>query len=307
MTYLSIVIPVLNETTLIDELFKRVKIAAEQITNDFEIILVDDGSIDDTWNQILKNTNIENRFKAIRFTRNFGHHYAITAGLQTASGEWVVVMDGDLQDRPEVIPDLHKKTSEGYDVVFVSRKNRTEKIYYRIGQKIFYFILNLLSGVNFDSSQANFSIINRKVVEAFKAFPENSRFYGSTINWLGFKRGKILADQGKRFSGKPSYTIRKRFKLALDIIFSFSDRPLKWAIGLGFFLSLVAAIFGIYIVIRALSSGFSVMGWASLIAAIFFNTGVILIVLGILGVYIGRIYTETKGRPLFAISEQINV
>ena len=307
MTYLSIVIPVLNETTLINELFKRVKIAAEQITNDFEIILVDDGSTDDTWNQILKNTNIENRFKAIRFTRNFGHHYAITAGLQTASGEWVVVMDGDLQDRPEVIPELYKKTTEGYDVVFVSRKNRTEKIYYRLGQKIFYFTLNLLSGVNFDSSQANFSIINRKVVEAFKAFPENSRFYGSTINWLGFKRGKILADQGKRFSGKPSYTIRKRFKLALDIIFSFSDRPLKWAIGLGSFLSLVASILGIYIVFRALTSGFSVMGWPSLIAAIFFNTGVILIVLGILGVYIGRIYTEAKGRPLFAISEQINV
>jgi dolichol-phosphate mannosyltransferase len=198
-------------------------------------------------------------------------------------------------------------SSEGYDVVFVSRKNRTEKIYYRISQKIFYFILNLLSGVNFDSSQANFSIINRKVVEAFKAFPENSRFYGSTINWLGFKRGKILADQGKRFSGEPSYTIRKRLKLALDIIFSFSDRPLKWAIGLGFFLSLVASILGIYIVFRALTSGFSVMGWPSLIAAIFFNTGVILIVLGILGVYIGRVYTETKGRPLYAISEKINI
>jgi glycosyltransferase involved in cell wall biosynthesis len=307
MTHLSIVIPVLNETSLIDELVKRVKIASEQITNDFEIILVDDGSTDNTWNQILKNTNLENRVKAIRFTRNFGHHYAITAGLQKASGEWVVVMDGDLQDRPEVIPQLYKMSSEGYDVVFVSRKNRTEKIYYRISQKIFYFILNLLSGVNFDSSQANFSIINRKVVEAFKAFPENSRFYGSTINWLGFKRGKILADQGKRFSGEPSYTIRKRLKLALDIIFSFSDRPLKWAIGLGFFLSLVASILGIYIVFRALTSGFSVMGWPSLIAAIFFNTGVILIVLGILGVYIGRVYTETKGRPLYAISEKINI
>jgi len=307
MTHLSVVIPVLNEATLIDELMRRVKLASEQITNDFEIILVDDGSTDDTWNQIITNTNSENRFKAIRFTRNFGHHYAITAGLHKASGEWVVVMDGDLQDRPEVIPELYKKISEGYDVVFVSRKNRTEKIYYKVSQKIFYFTLNILSGVNFDSSQANFSIINRKVVEAFKAFPENSRFYASTINWLGFNRGKILADQGKRFSGKPSYTIRKRFKLALDIIFSFSDRPLKWAIGLGFFLSMVASILGIYIVFRALTSGFAVLGWPSLIAAIFFNTGVILIVLGILGVYIGRIYTETKGRPLYAISEQINV
>jgi glycosyltransferase involved in cell wall biosynthesis len=307
MTHLSIVIPVLNETTLIDELLKRVKIASEQITNDFEIILVDDGSTDDTWNQIIKNTNSENRFKAIRFTRNFGHHYAITAGLHKASGEWVVVMDGDLQDRPEVIPELYKKISEGYDVVFVSRKNRTEKIYYRIVQKFFYLFLNILSGVKFDSSQANFSIINRKVVDAFKQFPEHARFYGSTITWFGFNRGKVLADQGKRFSGKPSYTIKKRFKLAIDVIISFSDRPLKWAIALGFFLSLVSTILGTYIVFRALTSGFSVLGWSSLIAAIFFNTGVVLIVLGIIGVYIGRIYTETKGRPLYAVRDQINI
>jgi len=192
-------------------------------------------------------------------------------------------------------------------VVFVSRQNRPEKLYYRIAQKLFYWLLRSLSGINFDSRQANYSIINKKVVEAFKNFSEHARFYGSTIKWLGFERSFILADHGNRHAGRPSYTLKKRAQLAFDIIFSFSNRPLKSAIILGFSFSLLSTFLGIYIVIGALTKGFEVIGWASLIAAIFFNTGILLIVLGILGIYIGRIYTETKSRPLYAISEQINL
>jgi dolichol-phosphate mannosyltransferase len=185
MTHLSVVVPVYNESYLIEELVKRVKENIKLITEDFEVILVDDGSQDQTWELIEFESKSDKRIKGIKFSRNFGHHYAITAGLHNAKGDLVVVMDGDLQDRPEVIPDLYGKSQEGYDVVFVSRRNRPEAFIYLLFQRLFYFMLRKLSGINFDSSQANFSIINRKVVEAFKAFPENSsRFKHSMVSDL---------------------------------------------------------------------------------------------------------------------------
>ena len=307
MPHLSLVIPVYNESSLIDELVKRVKTNVKLITEDFEIIIVDDGSQDDTWNSIQNEAKLENRIKAIKFSRNFGHHYAITAGLHNSNGEWVVVMDGDLQDRPEVIPELYKKAQEGFDVVFVSRQNRPEKLYYRIAQKIFYRILKSLSGIQFDSRQANFSIINKKVVVAFEKFPEYARFYGSTIKWLGFKRSFILADHGVRYSGKPSYTIRKRFKLASDIILSFSDRPLKLVIGFGLLMSSISIVFALWIIYGTLNWGYSVTGWSSVIVSILFSSGLILTVLGVIGIYLGRTFQEVKRRPLFIISETFNL
>ena len=164
MTHLSVVVPVYNESSLIEELIRRVTINVKKITEDFEIIVVDDGSKDQTWELIEKEAKTENRIKGVKFSRNFGHHYAITAGLHNSTGEWVVVMDGDLQDRPEVIPDLYKKVQEGFDVVFVSRQNRPEKLYYRVAQKFFYWILRIFSGIDFDSRQANFSIINKNLI-----------------------------------------------------------------------------------------------------------------------------------------------
>jgi dolichol-phosphate mannosyltransferase len=306
MVHLSVVIPVYNESSLIDELVKRVKTNVKLITEDYEIIIVDDGSQDNTWKSIENEAKSENKIKGLKFSRNFGHHYAITAGLHKSKGEWVVVMDGDLQDRPEVIPDLYEKAQTGFDVVFVSRQNRPEKLYYRILQKIFYWILNTLSGMEFDSRQANFSIINRKVVEAFKSFSENARFYGSTIRWLGFHSSNILADHGNRYSGKSAYTLRKRIKLASDIIVSFSERPLKFAIGFGFLMSTTSMVIATWIFYGALTSGYSVTGWASLMCAIFFSTGIVLIVLGITGVYIGEVFKQVKNRPLYIVTSSLN-
>ena len=306
MPKLSVVIPVLNEETLIQELIERVTLNCEKITNDYEVIIVDDGSLDRTWLKISDASKLNKKIKGLKFSRNFGHHYALTAGLHETIGEWVVVMDGDLQDRPEVIPDLYQESQKGYDVVFVSRKNRPEKIYYRALQKIFYWFLKSLSGLNFDSSQANFSIISRKVVDAFKSFPENARFYGSTIMWLGFKRSKIFADHGKRLSGKPSYTFRKRLRLASDIILSFSERPLKFAIGVGVILSTISIIVATWIIYAAITWGYSVTGWTSLIFSIFFFSGVILVFLGIIGIYLGRVFQEVKRRPLYVVSERLN-
>jgi polyisoprenyl-phosphate glycosyltransferase len=306
MTTLSIVIPVLNEETLIQELISRVTLNCKKITNDYEVIIVDDGSVDGTWLKISEASKLNKKIKGLKFSRNFGHHYAITAGLHETMGEWVVVMDGDLQDRPEVIPDLYQETQKGYDVVFVSRKNRPESIHYRALQKIFYWFLKSLSGLNFDSSQANFSIINREVVDAFKSFPENARFYGSTIMWLGFNRSKIFADHGERLSGKPSYTFKKRLRLASDIILSFSERPLKFAIGVGLILSTISILVAAWIVYAAMTWGYSVTGWTSLIVSTFFFSGVILVFLGIIGTYLGKVFQEVKRRPLYIISKRIN-
>jgi dolichol-phosphate mannosyltransferase len=214
-------------------------------------------------------------------------------------------MDSDLQDRPDVIKDLYSKAKEGYEVVFVSRTNRTETYAYLFLQKIFYKLLNLFSGLKFNSKQANFSIISHKVVKAFRLFPEKSRFYGSTIKWLGFKTTEINAPHGSRFSGKPSYTFKKRVKLALDIILAFSDRPLKFAIYFGIVMALFALVFSVWIVWGALNDDFEVLGWPSLIASIFFVGGSILIVLGILGTYLGRVFSEVKNRPLYVISDEI--
>jgi glycosyltransferase involved in cell wall biosynthesis len=307
MVHLSVVIPVYNESSLIDELVKRVKINIKLITEDYEIIIVDDGSQDATWNFIENAAKSENKIKGIKFSRNFGHHYAITAGLHNANGDWVVVMDGDLQDRPEVIPELYHRVKSGFDVVFVSRRNRPETLYYRMAQKIFYWLLRLLSGINFDSRQANFSIISKKVVEAFKIFPENARFYGSTIKWLGFKTADLEADHGVRFSGRPSYTLRKRIKLAVDIILSFSERPLKFAIGFGIFSSTISFIFFLDMTLGRSSSLNDEVTTTFILSSLYFLSGSILIVLGIIGVFLGRVFQETKKRPLYIISESFNL
>jgi dolichol-phosphate mannosyltransferase len=187
MIEISIVAPIYNETDTVSEFINQVVSCVSELTNDYEIILIDDGSQDETWSKIEEKVILNKKIKAYRFSRNFGQHYAITAGLFKSNGNWTVVMDSDLQDRPEIIGALYQKAKQGFDVVFVSRKNRPEGYAYLLMQKLFYLILNLFSGIKFDNRQANFSILNRKVVEAFKHFPENARFYGATIKWLGFR------------------------------------------------------------------------------------------------------------------------
>jgi len=305
MIEVSVVAPIFNEEQTISEFVKQVTNSLKQLTDEFEIILVDDGSSDNSWEEIKKEVQNNRKVKGLKLSRNFGHHYAISAGLHKSNANWTVVMDSDLQDRPDVIKDLYSKAKEGYEVVFVSRTNRPESYSYLFLQKLFYKLLNLFSGLKFNSKQANFSIINYKVVNAFRSFPEKSRFYGSTIKWLGFKTAEINAPHGARFSGRPSYTFKKRVKLALDIILAFSDRPLKFAIFFGTFMALFAIVFSVWIVWGTLNEDFEVLGWPSLMASIFFVGGSILIVLGILGTYLGRVFNEVKNRPLYIISDEI--
>jgi len=303
---LSVVIPVYNETELLEELIGRTNKVLLEMEISYEILLVDDGSVDDSWSKI---TSLKARFpnlKSIKFSRNFGHHYAISAGLREVTGDFAVVMDGDLQDRPEVIPKLFQKIHEGFDVVFVARENRPESKLYLLLQRIYYFVLNTLSGLEFNSKYANFSIINRKVIDAFNLLSENTRFYGSSILWLGYKKGEVSAQHGTRFAGKPSYTISKRIRLALDVIIAFSDRPLKFAIYLGITQALVSIIFVVNLVSKYFLGSNSESIQEIILASIFLSTGIIVLILGLIGIYIGRIYRETKMRPLFLISERID-
>ena len=307
MNLVSVIVPLLNEEVIVKEISLRLRKTLIQIPNiDYEVIFIDDGSTDKTWKMIEIECSEYETIKGIKLSRNFGHHYAITSGMFKASGDWVVVMDGDLQDRPEVIPRLFEEAQRGFDIVFVSRLNRNDNKLYLLFQKLFYKILKHLSGVNLDPTQANFSIISRKVVDSFKNFPEKSRYYATTINWLGFSKSQISAEHGERFGGNPSYTLAKRINLALDIILAFSIRPLKVAIILGVILSLISIVFGSSIVVNAYFGGLELIGIPTLITTLLFSTGIVLVFLGILGVYLGKVFEEVKNRPLYIIDTEIN-
>jgi dolichol-phosphate mannosyltransferase len=305
MAHISAVIPVYHEELLMDELASRVCSALGSVTNDFEVVFVDDGSSDGTWAAITRIAEQEPRVRGLRFSRNFGQHYAITAGLDDCDGDWVVVMDGDLQDRPEVIPDLYAKAQEGYDVVFVARQNRPEKLHYRIVQRIFYWTFKTLALTDYNPEHGNFSIVSRRVIEAIRSMRETARFYGGIVHWLGFKRSSIPAQHGDRAAGVTQYTLRKRIQLALSIILAHSERPLSFSIGLGLTMAVLSVGYATFVLVRATFFNFSVEGWASLMMAIFFTGGTILTTLGIIGIYVGKLFSELKGRPLYVVADRV--
>jgi glycosyltransferase involved in cell wall biosynthesis len=236
---ISIVIPMFNEELNVQEILARIISSVEKTKQDYEIILVDDGSSDSTWLKIKIENKSNNRIKAIKMLKNYGQHSAISAGIGKAVGDWVIVMDGDLQDRPEVIPELFQKAVEGNEIVFVSRQNRPEQKYYLILQKIYYRVLISLSGLDFDANHANYSIISRKVVRAFCEFESQITFYPGKVKRLGFKCAEIKANHGSRFAGKPSYSFSKRIKLAANIIITSSTRPLKLVIISSFIVAII--------------------------------------------------------------------
>lgn len=303
MTLIEAVVPVLNEELIIDELVARLSAAMGSFTEDWGVVLVDDGSTDGTWAAIAAASAREPRVRGRRFSRNFGQHVAITAGLEASEAEWVVVMDGDLQDRPEVIPRLYEKASQGYEVVFVARKNRPISPAYRLAQSIFYGALRFLAQTEYNPAFGNFSILNRRVVHAYSALSESHRFYGGLIFWLGFRRAFIEADHDRRFAGEPSYNLRRRIRLASDIILAYSVRPLHAAIVLGVCSTVFSFSYGLYVMWRALHGDVSIEGWASIIVSIYFVGGLLMTMVGMNGVYLGRVHEELKRRPLYVVSE----
>lgn len=307
MPLISVVIPVYKAESCLHELYSRLTAALETISPDYEIILVEDCGGDRSWEIIAELARKDQRIRGIQLSRNFGQHYGLTAGIDHASGEWVVVMDGDLQDRPEEIPRLYEKAMQGFDVVVALRKERKHHALKRFSSWLFYKVFNYLSGMKYDWRAGNFRIVSRRVIEPFRSMREQLRFFGALMEWMGFLTASVEVMHGDRAGGTSTYTWRKLWKLAIDSIIAYSDKPLRMAIKLGFFMSAVSFLAGGYLLIRAVMYGSPVLGWSSMIVSLYFIGGIIIAVLGIASIYIGKIFDETKKRPLYIVANKVGL
>jgi dolichol-phosphate mannosyltransferase len=299
--HISIVVPVYKAENCLDELYRRLNQALEPLSPDFEIILVEDCGGDHSWQVIERLAAADPRVKGIQFSRNFGQHYGITAGMDYCDGDWVVVMDCDLQDRPEEIPRLYAKAQEGYDIVLARRGQRQDALLKRALSALFYRVFSYLADMDYDGETGNFRIMSRKVVENFRRMREQLRFFGGLVQWLGFPTASINVQHAERFEGQSSYTLRKLWKLAAETIIAYSDKPLRLAVRFGFLMAGFAFLFGIYILLRAVLYGSPIMGWSSLFVSLYFIGGIIIALLGILGIYLGKTFDESKKRPLYIV------
>lgn len=304
---LSIVSPVYRAEKMVHMLVERIVKSVTTITEDFEIILVNDASPDASWSVIEHECAQDKRVKGINLSRNFGQHYAITAGLHYAKGEWVVVMDCDLQDRPEEIPALYQKALEGYDIVYARRVDRQDKGLKKLSSTIFHKIFDWLSGSKTDKTIANFGIYNQCVIAEYNRMPELARSFPSLISYLGFKYTAIDVQHAEREEGKSSYNLYKLLKLSFDVIIANSNKPLRMAVGLGFTMSMLSFLLALYNVIARLIGFISFPGYTTTVFSIWFVGGLMLFVMGILGLYIGKIFDQVKGRQLFVVKDKVNI
>ena len=304
---LSVVIPVYKAEEIIEELINRIKNSLAFTLGNYQIILVDDGSTDTSW-AVIENVCITNpKVKAIKLSRNFGQHNAITAGLDYCTGDWIVVMDCDLQDRPEEINHLYQKSQQGFDIVLAQRYNRTDSFWKKVLSKLFYKLYSYLTGIKYDGTVANFGIYSKKVIDVIKEMREPMRAFSPMVRWVGFEKISINVEHGQRFSGKTTYNVSKLLNLALDIILSYSDKPLKLIVRLGFFISLMAFMFALYIFYRYWTGKITVTGYTSTIISIWFLGGLIIMILGVLGLYIAKIFAGVKNRPVYIVDKMINI
>jgi dolichol-phosphate mannosyltransferase len=302
MAHISVVTPVYRAEGCLRELYTRLVAALESVSGDFEIVMVEDCGGDGSWQIIRELAAADPRVKGLQFSRNFGQHYGITAGLDHCDGDWVVVMDCDLQDRPEEIPRLYAKALEGYDVVLALRGKRSDSTFKRVASRIFYRLFSYLSEMDYDGDAGNFRIISRKVATNCRRMREQLRFFGGLVHWMGFPTTAIEVQHGTRHEGESTYSFAKLWKLAGETIIAYSDKPLRLSIRFGFLMSLFAFAGGIFILVRALLYGSPVVGWPSLFVSLYFLGGIIISILGILGIYLGKTFDEAKKRPLYIVS-----
>ena len=305
MPKISIVSPVYGCCGSLRELYERLSRSLSSISEDFEIIFVNDASPDNSWDVIKELVQQDSRVKGINLSRNFGQHKAIAAGIHHAQGDWVVVMDCDLQDQPEEIIKLYNKAQEGYDAVFGQRVGRQDSRKKRWASRAFIAVYDYLSDSKTDPTIGNFSIISRKVVEGLKQFKEQHHAYTFFVIWLGFKRTYVEIEHAKREVGTSSYNFKRLIQLAMDNIVSQSNKLLRMSIKFGFALASFSALYAIYLVIKYFVTDEIVPGWTSVMVSIYFIGGLLFANLGLIGLYIGKIFDETKGRPLYVIDEII--
>jgi glycosyltransferase involved in cell wall biosynthesis len=301
MAHVSVVIPVYRAADCLHELHRRLTAALRSITHDYEIVLVEDAGGDGSWEIIAELARHDPRVRGIQFSRNFGQHYGVTAGLDACDGDWVVVMDCDLQDRPEEIARLYHKAREGYDVVVARRGRRRDPWMKRATSRVFYAIFQYLTEVPYDEEVGNFRIVSRDVVRSYRLYREQLRFFAGLMTLIGFPTTTVDVEHGERFAGESSYSYRKLLQLGVDTILAYSDKPLRLAIRLGVIMSLTAFAFGVYFFIRAVTHQVSVSGWSSLIVSLFFLSGIMIGLLGVIGLYLGKTFDEAKKRPLYII------
>lgn len=303
---LSVVIPVYGCRAALPELHKRLCEAIEKITQSYEIILVDDHCPQNSWEEIIKICNLDHHVIGIHLSRNFGQLRAITAGLDKSRGNWVVVMDCDLQDRPESIQELWKKAQEGFDVVFARREERKDSILISLLSEMFYKVYDYFTDGVFDNSICNFSISKRCVIDNYCRMREQNRAYTMFIRWLGFRQTSINLLADERYEGKSSYSFNKKLKLASEIITAQSNKPLLFSIKIGFIVALLAFIYICYLFVRTILFDDILSGWTTIVASIYLIGGILLCAIGVVGMYIGNIFNEVKGRPLYIISDCLN-
>lgn len=306
-TQISLVLPIYNEEGNIDELYARSKKVLEQIGT-HEIIFINDYSKDSSLQKLTELTQNDSGVKIIDFSRNFGHQIAITAGIDYASGDAVVIMDSDLQDTPETILEMVAKWKAGYDVVYGQRRTRKDTFFKKFTAFAFYRLLKKFANIDIPEDTGDFRLMDKKVILEMRKLKEHSRFMRGMTSWCGFKQTAVLFDREERRYGQTNYPFKKMIKLAMDALTSFSYIPLKFASTLGLVTAFLSIIGIIYALIEKIFFPESVVsGWTFSIIAIFFIGSIQLVVLGIIGEYIGRIYTETQGRPLYIIRSKTNL
>lgn len=305
--YFSIVSPVYKAAPLLPELVRRIKASVAPLGKPFEIILVDDFSPDDSWAVLNELRRAEPTLRILQLSRNFGQHHAISAGLERARGEWIVVMDCDLQDRPEEIPNLHRAAAEGdFDMVLAFRKNRQDSLRKRLSSFVFYRFLSYLCDEEISEGIANFGIYKKQVIEAINRLQESSRYFPVFVQWVGFKKKVLEVQHAARPEGASSYNFKNSLRLALNIILASSDKPLRIIVKFGLSVAASSFLYASYILYEVFTDQVTAKGWASLIISVWFWGGLLMSTVGIVGLYVGRSFEEGKSRPLYLVREDIS-
>ncbi len=300
----SIVVPIYNEEETFPELARRLRQVMDQLDGPAEAVLVDDGSTDSSYRLMVEANGQDARFKIVQLSRNFGHQLAITAGMDLASGQAVIVMDADLQDPPHVILDLAAKWQEGYEVVYAVRQHRAgETQFKKLSASMFYSLLRRLGEINQTIDVGDFRLVDRKALDAFLSMREHNRYVRGMFSWVGFRQAGVPYNRDSRHAGNSKYSLRKMLRLAVNGIIGFSTAPLKLAMSAGFLLAVAAVLYGLLAIALKLAGVHIVPGYTSLLVAVTFLSGIQLTVMGMVGQYVARVYDEARGRPLYLIRE----
>ncbi len=303
--HISVVIPVYGSDGVLSELHQRILATVEKITPAFEIIFVNDKSPDNAWEVIKELSAKDTRVRGINLSRNFGQYPAITAGLSASQGEWVVVMDCDLQDRPEEIEKFYQKALEGFFVVVGSRQKRHDGFVRSFVSRAFYATLSYLTGTHQDRTEANFGIYHRKVIDSILSLSEHMRYFSVMRRWVGFRTASVPIEQGERKGGKSGYSLRKLFSLATDIILAYSDKPLRLIVKFGAVVTVIAGVYCAIVLVRGFLGADAIGQFEILLGSLWLIFGLLTVLLGVIALYLGKTFEETKKRPIYIVQEEV--